>query len=194
MGLAGDDTLHGGLGNDLLNGGTGNDSLTGSDGFDTLIGGKGNDTLTGGSHGASGGAVFCGGDTFKWEAGDAFAPLSTSVPDVNGVRTPYVDTVTDFSLVQGDKIDLTGLLAESFSSNGVTANNLSANISQYLELTRSGSTTNALLKVDLEGAASFASPELTIQLTGAWAHYNLLPIGSSLTLDQLLANKTLVVL
>jgi hypothetical protein len=194
MGLAGDDTLSGGEGNDNLNGGVGNDTLSGNMGFDVLIGGKGNDRLTGGEHGPFGGTVYAGGDTFRWEAGDAFAPSSTSVPDVNGVRTPYVDTVTDFSLVQGDKIDLTGLLAESFSANGVIANNLSANINKYVELTQSGSTTTALLKVDLEGAASFASPELTIQLTGAWAYYNLLPWGSSLTLDQLLANKTLVVL
>ncbi len=184
----GNDTLNGGYGNDTLIGGLGDDILSAGDGFDVLIGGKGNDTLAGGSHGPLGAAAHAGGDIFKWEAGDAF--------DNNGALpvTRFIDTVTDFSLAQGDKIDLTGLLAASFSANVVTANNLSNNISQYLELTRSGSTTTALLKVDLEGASSFASPELTIQLTGAWANNNLLAGTTPLSLAQLLANKTLVVL
>ena len=184
----GNDTLIGGYGNDTLIGGLGNDILSAGDGFDVLIGGKGNDTLTGGPHGPLGGAAHAGGDIFKWEAGDAF--------DNNGALpvTRFIDTVTDFSLAQGDKIDLTGLLAASFSANGVTANNLSANINKYVEMTQSGSTTTALLKVDLEGASSFASPELTIQLTGAWANNNLLAGTTPLTLAQLLANKTLVVL
>jgi VCBS repeat-containing protein len=184
----GNDTLNGGYGNDTLIGGLGNDILSAGDGFDVLIGGKGNDTLTGGSHGPLGAAANAGGDIFKWEAGDAF--------DNNGALpvTRFIDTVTDFSLAQGDKIDLTGLLAASFSANVVTANNLSANINKYVELTQSGSTTTALLKVDLEGASSFASPELTIQLTGAWANNNLLAGTTPLSLDQLLANKTLVVL
>jgi VCBS repeat-containing protein len=188
-GLAGNDTLHGWLGNDILNGGIGNDSLTGGDGFDLLIGGKGNDTLNGGAHGALGGAINSGGDIFRWEAGDAF-----DVDNLNLPTNRYIDTVEDFKLVQGDKIDLTGLLAASFTTNGVTANNLSANINKYVEMTQSGSTTTALLKVDLEGASSFASPELTIQLTGAWANNNLLAGTTPLSLAQLLANKTLVVL
>jgi Ca2+-binding RTX toxin-like protein len=171
-----------------LIGGLGNDILSAGDGFDVLIGGKGNDTLTGGSHGPLGAAAHAGGDIFKWEEGDAF--------DNNGALpvTRFIDTVTDFSLAQGDKIDLTGLLAVSFSANVVTANNLSANINKYVEMTQSGSTTTALLKVDLEGASSFASPELTIQLTGAWANNNLLAGTTPLSLAQLLANKTLVVL
>jgi VCBS repeat-containing protein len=184
----GNDTLNGGYGNDTLIGGLGDDILSAGDGFDVLIGGKGNDTLTGGSHGPLGAAAHAGGDIFKWEAGDAF--------DNNGALpvTRFIDTVTDFSLAQGDKIDLTGLLAASFSANGVIANNLSANINKYVEMTQSGSTTTALLKVDLEGASSFASPELTIQLTGAWANNNLLAGTTPLSLAQLLANKTLVVL
>jgi Ca2+-binding RTX toxin-like protein len=90
-GSAGNDTLLGGNGDDLLVGDAGNDSLNGGLGNDTLRGGLGNDTLTSGS----------GIDVFVFAPGDG------------------TDTITDFSLGQGDKIGLTGgLTLESLSFSG----------------------------------------------------------------------------
>lgn len=184
----GNDTLNGGYGNDILIGGLGDDMLSASDGFDVLIGGKGNDTLTGGTHGPLGGAINAGGDIFKWEAGDAF----DNTGQLPAVR--YIDTVTDFKLAEGDKIDLTGLLTQAFAANNVTLSNLTQNIDKFISLTQSGTTSNALLKIDLDGQSSFGTPELTISMTGAWANGNLLTGSTALTMAQLLANKTLVVL
>jgi Ca2+-binding RTX toxin-like protein len=72
-------TLTGNTGGNWLNGSYGNDSLYGMDGNDTLDGNMGADSLTGG----------LGADTFLFIFTDQ----------------PY-DTITDFSLAQGDKINL----------------------------------------------------------------------------------------
>ena len=66
---------------DNVIGGSGNDRLTGNSINNVLDGSGGNDTLTGGS----------GADTFVYKDGHG------------------QDTITDFSLAQGDKIDLTGV-------------------------------------------------------------------------------------
>ena len=90
-GNAGNDTLIGGNGSDLLFGGAGNDLLNGGNGTDTLRAGLGNDTLIGG----------LGADVF------VFAALEGT------------DTITDFSLGQGDKIGLTsGLTFGQLSFSG----------------------------------------------------------------------------
>lgn len=89
QGGSGDDILIGGHGNDILIGGAGNDQLFGGNGSDTLIGGAGDDILWGGA----------GADTFKW-----------MLNDQGSVDAPAVDTVMDFSKVEGDKIDLKDLL------------------------------------------------------------------------------------
>ncbi|PHX04707.1 Serralysin G precursor [Vibrio splendidus] len=81
-----DTTLTGGTGNDRLVGGAGDDTLVGGDGNDTLIGGGGSDILTGGN----------GMDSFVW----------LNIED--GVE----DTITDFSLSEGDQIDLREVLPE----------------------------------------------------------------------------------
>ncbi|MEZ8326916.1 retention module-containing protein [Vibrio splendidus] len=81
-----DTNLTGGTGNDRLVGGSGNDTLVGGDGNDTLIGGGGSDILTGGN----------GMDSFVW----------LNIED--GVE----DTITDFSLSEGDQIDLREVLPE----------------------------------------------------------------------------------
>ena len=67
-----------------LAGMTGNDTLDGKAGDDILDGGAGTDTLTGGT----------GADTFRW--------TSTAHSPVGAGR----DVITDFSLAEGDKIDL----------------------------------------------------------------------------------------
>ena len=78
FGGEGADTLYGGEGDDVLLGGEGADTLYGGADDDMLIGGEGDDTLTGGA----------GADTFVFG-------------DDSGN-----DTITDFSLTDGDKIHL----------------------------------------------------------------------------------------
>lgn len=86
-----------GTGNDLNNvitGNTANNTLSGGIGNDTLIGGGGNDTLTGG----------IGADVFKWVFSDSWYTNST-------------DTITDFSTMQGDALDLRDFLLGETQSN-----------------------------------------------------------------------------
>jgi Ca2+-binding RTX toxin-like protein len=89
----GEDKLYGGAGKDTLIGGNGTDLLIGDDGNDLLIGGHGSDTLTGGN----------GSDIFALGKNTA------------------IDTITDFSLGQGDKIGLDGLTFNDllFSGNEI---------------------------------------------------------------------------
>ena len=70
--------VEGGLGNDVIWASSGDDDLRGGEGNDILFGGKGTDTLTGGS----------GSDTFQFT-------LSSGQ-----------DTITDFNISEGDKIQL----------------------------------------------------------------------------------------
>jgi Ca2+-binding RTX toxin-like protein len=85
----GDDVItHGNDGNATLAGGSGNDSLGGWSGHDTEDGGAGNDTLVGvGRDTLTGGT---GADTFQF----AYA------------GPPVESTIKDFSIAQGDKLDL----------------------------------------------------------------------------------------
>ncbi|WP_415402818.1 calcium-binding protein [Tateyamaria sp. SN3-11] len=92
FGLQGNDTLMGGADNDTLYGGTGNDSLFGDAGDDMLIGGMGTDFLTGGA----------GADTF------VFARAAHT-----GVGRFNRDEVHDFNTVDGDKIDVSGIDANT---------------------------------------------------------------------------------
>ncbi len=77
-GNIGDDTCDGGAGDDIVRGGQGNDVLFGGDGADFVSGDKGDDTMTGGA----------GADIFH-TFGDA-----------------GIDRVTDFSLAQGDRVQV----------------------------------------------------------------------------------------
>jgi serralysin len=83
-------------GNALANTLTGNDAdniLDGGAGNDILIGGKGSDTLKGG----------LGADVFKWGADD----LGSA-----GNISNSTDTITDFSITQGDQLDFRDLLID----------------------------------------------------------------------------------
>jgi hypothetical protein len=80
-----------------LSGGTGNDNLNGGDGIDTLIGGAGNDSLSGG----------LGADTFQFDS-----PLNT--------RT-NLDSIIDFSIIQGDMIQLSRSIFTAFTTPGTLA-------------------------------------------------------------------------
>jgi Ca2+-binding RTX toxin-like protein len=82
-GNAGANRLDGGEGNDTLYGGAGHDTLIGGGGADLLDGGLGADLLTGG----------LGADRFVFR----------SAVEANG------DVISDFSVLQGDRIDLRGI-------------------------------------------------------------------------------------
>jgi serralysin len=114
--------LQGGAGNDTLNGGAGNDFLDGGTGEDKLIGGTGNDVLTGG----------IGADVFDW-----------NLVDINNSGPIARDTVKDFNLSQGDKLDLKDLLVGENSGN----------ILNYLDITTStsGSITNTEIRISNDG-------------------------------------------
>lgn len=90
QGNLGDDILNGGLGNDRIDGANGNDILRGGEGDDLLIGGWGIDTMTGGT----------GSDTFQFRTGHTARAQN------------FADTITDFSLAEGDLIDLSHLDAD----------------------------------------------------------------------------------
>jgi Ca2+-binding RTX toxin-like protein len=86
-----DNRLVGGSGNDILEGGAGSDMITGGAGNDILIGGAGGDDLYGGA----------GADKFVFN----------SVSDFGG--NGRLDIIYDFSTAEGDKIDLTGIDANT---------------------------------------------------------------------------------
>ncbi|WP_313238859.1 type I secretion C-terminal target domain-containing protein, partial [Stutzerimonas kunmingensis] len=88
------DTLRGESGNDQINGGPSNDILYGQGGNDILIGGAGDDILYGGT----------GADTFVWQKGDIGR-----------------DVIKDFNASEGDRIDLSGLLADMDESSSLDA-------------------------------------------------------------------------
>ena len=90
-GEGGDDQLRGKGGNDYLSGGAGNDYLSGGAGTDTLTGGAGSDEMYGGA----------GADRFVFERLSDFGPSGAP------------DRLQDFSASQGDRIDLSGIDADS---------------------------------------------------------------------------------
>ncbi|MBI5924119.1 MAG: VWA domain-containing protein [Aquabacterium sp.] len=119
-GNGGNDVLNGSKGDDVINGGDGNDTLSGGDGADALAGGPGSDVLTGGA----------GADVFVWH----FADPGTSA------ASRAVDTIKDFSLADGDKLDLRDLLQGEHTGN----------LQNYLEFDTS--TANTIIKVSPAGA------------------------------------------
>ena len=87
-GWTGDDRLYGEAGNDTIFGEAGNDRILGQSGLDVLSGGNDNDTLSGGSYdGADTLTGGLGADRFEFFAADG-----------------HVDTITDFTWQQGDKM------------------------------------------------------------------------------------------
>ncbi|MDO7384765.1 type I secretion C-terminal target domain-containing protein, partial [Acinetobacter baumannii] len=122
IGTTGDDTLTGNIGKDSLIGGAGNDILNGGDGNDLLNGGAGNDTLNGGM----------GADTaiFKILEG-----LGNDATGGNGI-----DTWSDFTVYQGDKINISDLIIGQASKE---------NLDQFVSFEKSGSTVT--LSLDRDG-------------------------------------------
>lgn len=139
FGGAGKDEIHGGDGNDRLNGGDGNDALYGGKGADRLVGGKGADLLSGGS----------GKDVFVFNA------VSDSTVKASGR-----DTILDFNGKAGDRIDLSGIDADterggqqSFSFIGTDK---FSNTAGELRYEKTLSDTFVYGDVDGDGKADFA--------------------------------------
>nr|WP_284084898.1 type I secretion C-terminal target domain-containing protein [Acinetobacter nosocomialis] len=121
-GTDGNDVLNGWKGKDNLVGGLGDDTLNGLAGDDWLEGGAGNDTLNGG----------IGADTaiFKILEG-----LGNDATGGNGI-----DTWSDFTVSQGDKINISDLIIGQASKE---------NLNQFVSFEKSGSTVT--LSLDRDG-------------------------------------------
>ncbi|MFS2001940.1 tandem-95 repeat protein [Vibrio breoganii] len=135
-----DDALDGGSGNDILFGQGGNDILTGGSGDDLLLGGTGDDTLIGGM----GEDIMTGGlgaDTFEWTPSDLRVFNET-------------DTIIDFSIAEGDKLDLSELFTDISEPLELDA------LLTQLEGTITGDDTQSFITVE-KGEESF-----TIELQG----------------------------
>nr|CAD5974282.1 Mannuronan C5-epimerase AlgE3 [Planktothrix pseudagardhii] len=96
--------ITGNTANNILNGSTGNDNLIGSSGADQLLGGDGNDSLSGDAANdtLTGGL---GADKFIYNTNAAFATSAVGV-----------DSITDFTIAQGDLIVLDKTTFTSISS------------------------------------------------------------------------------
>jgi Ca2+-binding RTX toxin-like protein len=113
QGGPGNDTLYGSTGNDDLFGYVGNDTLYGEDGNDTLYGDEGNDILKGGN----GNDILWGG-----EGADKF---------VFDYSDEGIDTIKDFSYLQGDKIQILSSLFGATSTNQFSYNSSTGALSFY---------------------------------------------------------------
>jgi Ca2+-binding RTX toxin-like protein len=134
-----------------LFGNSGNDLIQGGSGNDLIAGGPGNDNLTGAA----------GADVFR------FVQFETGS-----------DTVTDFKVAEGDKIDLRGLLKDV----GLNLDNLGL----YVRLDSDPGVKESRVKVDTLGTGNFSSPDLTVVL--------LSPQGLDATLPELVDQRVFLVM
>lgn len=123
-GEAGNDILYGGIGEDALYGGSGNDKMYGQANADHLFGGSGNDLVNGGlENDYLDGANFSGagngigsGTEFDTLTGGAGADnfVLGNINDVYYFGNGHA-TITDFSLVQGDVIQIKGDFGDGYT-------------------------------------------------------------------------------
>lgn len=125
----GNDFITGGRGNDILNGDAGNDTLKGGDGDDQLTGGTGKDLLTGGT----------GADTF----------IFNSTADSPAGQPTMRDSITDFSHSEGDRIDLSGIDANTGLAGDQAFNFIGS--SNYTKIAGQLNYRNGLLTGDTDG-------------------------------------------
>jgi Ca2+-binding RTX toxin-like protein len=112
FGGKGNDTILGGLGDNIFFGNLGDDVLEGGEGDDTLFGGEGADILSGGA----GANVLIGGagaDLFRLGKPEADANPLVGESDVALEPDHGPDIIVDFSLAEGDVIDLSLIAAQS---------------------------------------------------------------------------------
>lgn len=115
--------------------------MYGDAGNDVLVGGAGDDNLYGG----------VGADVFKWQLGDQ-----------GSTSAPAIDVVKDFSVAQGDVLDLRDLLAGE-AHQGVSAGNLSEYLDFNFEPGSGGSVGTTVVSVKTQGAA-MSAPDQIIRL------------------------------
>jgi len=152
-GMDGDDVISGGSGDDYIKGSRGNDNLRGEAGADLLNGGIGRDNLAGGF----GQDTMIGGtdtDVFLW---------ATVLETGQSIFT--ADIIEDFSSIEQDKIDLSGIDANSISVGNqgftfISTSLFSGTAGQLRTFHRDG---NTFLAGDVNGDAS---PDFMIKLTG----------------------------
>ncbi len=162
FGTAYDDTIIGGNGSDHIDGGAGNDTLIGGAGSDNLMGGAGDDFLSGGfgSNYLNGGL---GADTFHFDA--------TALDGASGL----IDTIADFSMAQGDVIDIRDLLDGAY-------NPLTDNLADFVKFQ----------------ATPFAGMRMSVDLDGTGTEHgwtaiaNLSGINTLPDVDTLVANGYLL--
>lgn len=115
------ENIHGSNYDDVLTGSDGGNTIYADYGDDLLYGGAGADILYGEE----------GADTFVFGASDTFG---------------YVDTIKDFDVAEGDKIDISDLLSNY--------DPLTDAISDFVQFTTSGSTNaHGAISVDVDGGA-----------------------------------------
>lgn len=132
---------------DTLHGGNTNDFLSGDKGNDAIAGGLGVDQLIGGK----------GADTFVFESASAFHD---------------VDAIRDFSLADGDKIDISDVLAGYDPIHDAITN--------FVMITDNGS--NSILSIDATGSGSHFIQIATIQgITGLTNEESLETAGTLIT-------------
>ena len=130
-----DNKLTGNSGANKLLGLDGNDSLSGGGGADSLTGGRGNDRMAGGA----------GADTFILTA------------DSLGVRQHEKDRISDFSVGDGDLINLTAIDADTATDGdqAFTAVSEFTGVAGQMSLSYKGGTTTLKLDVDGDGKADY---------------------------------------
>ena len=141
-----DNTIWGGAGDDNIQGRAGNDVLYGEDGADDILGADGNDIIYGGSgddliYGHADNDILYGGDGLDALWGHTGA--DTFVFEADSAYNQS-DNVKDFSLGDGDKIDLSDLL-ELYDP-------LSDDITDFVQITDNG--THSYVAVDADGGAN----------------------------------------
>ena len=132
-GTNGADTLNGTTDDDVISGFDGTDTLFGDAGNDILDGGLGGDTLTGG----------LGADTFVFKAAEYLSGT---------------DVITDFSVAEGDKLDISDILAPAY-------NPLTDVIEDFVQITEVGA--SSFVTIDADGGAdNFFTTVITLNETG----------------------------
>ncbi len=150
FGEAGNDTLFGGDGNDALAGGTGDDAINAHLGNDTVLGGDGNDILRGneGDDIVVGGA---GNDTVMGQEGNDTLVGGTGCDlfvggtglDIFAFEQASLSKINDFSVTDGDLIDLSFLLPDFRSKTD--------DVHDYVQITFAKNA--AFISVDADGGA-----------------------------------------
>jgi Ca2+-binding RTX toxin-like protein len=124
----GNDTIFANQGNDLIHGGTGNDDIQAGQGDDSVDGGSGNDTIDGGTTGNDWLNGDTGNDTLTGSTGNDTLSGGSGNDDFifSTIPTNGSDTITDFNLNQGDRMNISGTtvsaLANTTAGTAITLN------------------------------------------------------------------------